>query len=90
LAAALDRLGQLEVNDLLVEAGPTLAGDLIRQSLADELLLYLAPKLLGPQGRPLVALPELARLSDAPGFSLVDTLQFGEDLRLRLRPRGNS
>jgi len=40
----LDRLGELEVNELQVEAGPTLEGDLVRQSLVDELLLYLAPE----------------------------------------------
>src|SRR6267154_1671149 len=40
LGAVLDRLGELEVNELQVEAGPTLAGDLVRQSLVDELLLY--------------------------------------------------
>jgi len=86
LSAVLDRLGELEVNELLVEAGPTLAGELIRQSLLDELLLYMAPKLLGPQGRPLVELPELAKLQDARSFTLVDVQRLGEDVRLQVRP----
>ena len=86
LSAVLDRLGELEVNELLVEAGPTLAGELIRQSLLDELLLYMAPKLLGPQGRPLVELPELAKLQDAHSFTLVDVQRLGDDMRLQLRP----
>jgi diaminohydroxyphosphoribosylaminopyrimidine deaminase/5-amino-6-(5-phosphoribosylamino)uracil reductase len=86
LEALLDRLSELELNEVLVEAGATLAGELLRGGLADELLLYIAPKLLGPAGRPLVALPELADIGAAPAFTLVDTLQLGEDLRLRLRP----
>jgi diaminohydroxyphosphoribosylaminopyrimidine deaminase / 5-amino-6-(5-phosphoribosylamino)uracil reductase len=87
LPAVLDRLGELETNELQVEAGPTLAGELLRQGLADELLLYLAPKLLGPSARPLLALPELTELEAAPTFAIAQVTQVGDDLRLRLRPR---
>jgi diaminohydroxyphosphoribosylaminopyrimidine deaminase / 5-amino-6-(5-phosphoribosylamino)uracil reductase len=87
LPAVLDRLGELELNEVLVEAGATLAGELLRQSLADELLLYVGPLLLGPGARALVTMPPLARLADAPSFTLIDMRQVGEDLRLRLRPR---
>jgi len=86
LPAVLDRLGELELNEVLVEAGATLAGELLRQGLADELLLYVGPRLLGPSARALVALPPLARLADAPTFQLIEMQQMGEDLRLRLRP----
>ncbi len=87
LFAVLQRLAKLEVNEVLVEAGPVLAGQLLTTFFADELLLYIAPKLLGPQGRPLVNLPELQNLQDAWGFSLFDAKRFGDDLRLRLRPK---
>ncbi len=87
LGAVLERLGELEVNELLVEAGPTLSGELVRQSLVDELLLYVAPKLLGDKARPLLELAEPAGLSAARAFTLLDTHTFGDDLRLRLRPR---
>jgi len=87
LGAVLDRLGELEVNELQVEAGPTLAGELVRQSLVDELLLYVAPKLLGDEARPLVKLPEPLQMSEALGFELIETHQLADDLRLRLRPR---
>ncbi|MBV8343015.1 MAG: bifunctional diaminohydroxyphosphoribosylaminopyrimidine deaminase/5-amino-6-(5-phosphoribosylamino)uracil reductase RibD [Gammaproteobacteria bacterium] len=87
LAAVLERLAELEVNELLVEAGATLAGELLRESLVDELLLYVAPRLLGPAARPLVALPELHALTEAPEYTLIETQLLGEDLRLRLRPR---
>lgn len=87
LFVVLKKLGEMEVNEVLVEAGPTLAGQLLTTFLVDELLLYVAPKLLGPQGRPLVNLPELQSLQDAWGFSLFDAKRFGDDLRLRMRPK---
>jgi diaminohydroxyphosphoribosylaminopyrimidine deaminase/5-amino-6-(5-phosphoribosylamino)uracil reductase len=87
LAAVLERLAELEANEVLVEAGATLAGEFLRQGLADELLLYVAPKLLGPDARALVNLPPLSQLSEAPAFTLIESLNLGEDLRLRLQPR---
>ncbi len=87
LAAVIDRMGELEVNELLVEAGPTLSGELLRAGLVDELLLYVAPKLLGPQGLPLVDLPQLSDLQDALGFTVAGVQRLEDDLRLRLRPR---
>jgi diaminohydroxyphosphoribosylaminopyrimidine deaminase / 5-amino-6-(5-phosphoribosylamino)uracil reductase len=90
LPAVLDRLGELELNEVLVEAGATLAGELLRQALADELLLYVGPRLLGPAARALVALPALDTLSDAPSFTVAEMRQIGEDLRLRLLPRAGT
>jgi diaminohydroxyphosphoribosylaminopyrimidine deaminase/5-amino-6-(5-phosphoribosylamino)uracil reductase len=80
------RLAQAEVNEVLVEAGATLAGELLRLELVDELLLYIAPVLLGHRARPLVALPEPASLSSGMRFDLVESRSIGPDLRLRLRP----
>ena len=87
LVAVIDRMGELEVNELLVEAGPTLSGEMLRQGLVDEVLLYVAPKLLGPQGLPLVDLPQLGDLQDALGFTVAGVQRLEDDLRLRLRPR---
>ena len=86
LSDVLDRLGRQEVNELWVEAGAMLAGAFLQQSLADELLLYVAPKLLGPQARPLLDLEEIRELRQAPGFVIMEFVRIGEDLRLRLRP----
>jgi diaminohydroxyphosphoribosylaminopyrimidine deaminase/5-amino-6-(5-phosphoribosylamino)uracil reductase len=86
LRAMLARLGELEINEVLVEAGPTLTGALVQHGLADELLLYIAPKLLGPQARPLFELPPLVDLQQAQRFRMIEQRQIGEDLRLRLRP----
>lgn len=87
LPEVLDSLGRREVNELWVEAGPQLTGDLLRQRLIDELIVYVAPKLLGPQARPLAELEELRDLGAAPAFVILDTCQVGDDLRVRLRPR---
>jgi diaminohydroxyphosphoribosylaminopyrimidine deaminase/5-amino-6-(5-phosphoribosylamino)uracil reductase len=88
LQAVLDRLGEMEVNELLVEAGAELAGAFLEQGLVDELLVYTAPRLLGPAGRALVVLPELTSLDQALGFVFVEAAPVGTDLRLRLRPAG--
>ncbi|MGD9598153.1 MAG: bifunctional diaminohydroxyphosphoribosylaminopyrimidine deaminase/5-amino-6-(5-phosphoribosylamino)uracil reductase RibD [Steroidobacteraceae bacterium] len=86
LAAAMHRLGELALNEVLVEAGPTLAGALLEAGLVDEWLHYLAPMLLGPAARPLAAWPALARLDAAPRFAITAIEALGGDLRLRLTP----
>jgi diaminohydroxyphosphoribosylaminopyrimidine deaminase/5-amino-6-(5-phosphoribosylamino)uracil reductase len=86
LRSVLIRLAELSVNELLVEAGPTLTGAFVRHRMADELLLYIAPKLLGPQARPLFDLPLLDDLQRAEQFRIIDQRMTGPDLRLRLRP----
>jgi diaminohydroxyphosphoribosylaminopyrimidine deaminase/5-amino-6-(5-phosphoribosylamino)uracil reductase len=87
LGAVLDRLVALEVNEVLLEAGAKLAGAFLKESLVDEMLLYVAPKLLGPQARPLIELPEIHSLDLARQFVVQETVQLGDDLRIRLRPR---
>ena len=86
LRAVLSRLAQLEMNEVLLEAGPELSGAFVGEGLVDELLLYVAPKILGPQARALLDLPALTELGAAPGFTIVEETRIGEDLRLRLRP----
>ena len=85
LPAVLQALGHAEVNELLVEAGPQLAGALLGAGLVDELIVYLAPKLLGDGARPLAQLPALQRLAEAPQLRIVDTALVGADLRLHLQ-----
>lgn len=86
LGQLLHNLSQRGLHDLLVEAGPTLAGSLLKAQLVDELLLYMAPRLLGDLARPLVHLPSFERLDETLDFTLYDVSQLGPDLRLRLRP----
>jgi len=86
LGAVLDELGRREINEVLVEAGATLSGALLRQGLVDELLLYVAPMLMGSLARPLFALP-LNSMAEAISLELVDQRRFGADMRLIYRPR---
>ncbi|HEX7030086.1 MAG TPA: bifunctional diaminohydroxyphosphoribosylaminopyrimidine deaminase/5-amino-6-(5-phosphoribosylamino)uracil reductase RibD [Gammaproteobacteria bacterium] len=84
LEAVLARLGELKHNDVLVEAGARLAGQFLDRGLADELIVYQAPVLLGHEGRPLAELPGLERLAERLEFRLRDVRQVGDDLRLTL------
>jgi diaminohydroxyphosphoribosylaminopyrimidine deaminase/5-amino-6-(5-phosphoribosylamino)uracil reductase len=86
LPAVLATLAKRQVNEVLVEAGPTLSGALLDASLVDEWLLYLAPKLLGSSARPLADVPSPPRLASAQRFAIVDTARVGDDLRIRLVP----
>ncbi|MCY4343075.1 MAG: bifunctional diaminohydroxyphosphoribosylaminopyrimidine deaminase/5-amino-6-(5-phosphoribosylamino)uracil reductase RibD [Gammaproteobacteria bacterium] len=83
LAQLLTCLADRECNEVLVEAGPTLAGAFLAAGLCDELVLYLAPKLLGAKARPLLGLA-LERLEQALAGEIVEVERFGPDLRLRL------
>jgi diaminohydroxyphosphoribosylaminopyrimidine deaminase/5-amino-6-(5-phosphoribosylamino)uracil reductase len=87
LAAALAHLGGREINEVLAECGPGLAGAFLAAGLADELVLYLAPMLLGQASRPLADLPSPASMADRLEFSIVDRQDVGGDLMIRLRPR---
>ena len=83
LHALMHELGRREINELHVEAGFKLNGSLLRAGVVDELLLYLAPCLLGPaQG--LARLPVLEHLSDRLAFRFHEVEQVGPDVRLRL------
>ncbi len=83
LGALVNLLADRPCNEVLVEAGPTLAGALIDEGLWDELLLYLAPRLLGSTARPLID-RRIERLGDAVSGRIRECVQVGEDLRLRL------
>ena len=85
LAAMLDDLGAIGVNELHLEAGSRLNGSFLRAGLVDELLLYVAPRLIGP-GQPLASLEPLAQLDDALGFAFHDVTRIGPDLRILARP----
>jgi len=87
LAAVLARLAALECNEVLVEAGPTLAGEFLRAGLADEIVVYLAPVVLGDTARGLFTLPAIERMCDRSEFEWRDVERVGDDLRLTLRPR---
>ncbi|HET6656063.1 MAG TPA: bifunctional diaminohydroxyphosphoribosylaminopyrimidine deaminase/5-amino-6-(5-phosphoribosylamino)uracil reductase RibD, partial [Gammaproteobacteria bacterium] len=86
LEAVLRRLAELECNEVLVEAGAKLNGALLEAGLVDEIVVYLAPTLLGDAGRGMFALPGLATLADRPRLRLMDQRSLGDDWRLIYRP----
>ena len=84
LDAVLRELATRGVNELQVEAGPTLCGALFQGGFVDELLLYISPILLGDQARPLLALPSIATMTAGQRLRVVDQRQVGDDFRLLL------
>ncbi len=86
LVAAMRHLAGLEVNELQAECGSVLAGALLSARLVDELVLYIAPTLLGNDARPLASLPGIATMADRMQFSIFDLSRVGPDLRVTLRP----
>lgn len=87
LAAMLADLAARGVNELHVEAGHKLNASLLRAGLVDELLVYLAPKLIG-LGREMAAFGPIAELAEALPLRFIETVPIGEDLRIRARPPG--
>ncbi len=86
LRAVLHELARRDVNEVHVEAGPVLCGALLAAGLADELLVYVAPVLLGSSGRPMLTLPPLDDMASRWRLHTVDRRQVGDDMRLQLRP----
>ncbi|MEK8029392.1 bifunctional diaminohydroxyphosphoribosylaminopyrimidine deaminase/5-amino-6-(5-phosphoribosylamino)uracil reductase RibD [Ideonella sp. DXS29W] len=84
LPALMDELGRRGINEIHVEAGARLNASLLQHDLVDELLVYLAPMLLGP-GRGIAALSPLHELSGVRRFSFHGAQTVGEDVRLILR-----
>lgn len=80
-------LAERGMNEVLVEAGATLAGALLEAALVDEIVLYIAPVLLGDAARGLFRLPGILRLADGLAVDIVDVRAVGEDLRITARPR---
>lgn len=86
LRELLKMLAERGCNEVLVEAGPTLAGAFVREQLFDELVVFMAPKLLGSSARPLLSLPEIATMAEQRRLQLVQVEQVGDDLCLTYRP----
>jgi diaminohydroxyphosphoribosylaminopyrimidine deaminase/5-amino-6-(5-phosphoribosylamino)uracil reductase len=78
LRRLLMELASRGANEVLVEAGPRLAGAFARQGLVDEYQLFVAAKFLGSSARPLLDMP-LARMADAPALKIVDMRAVGDD-----------
>ena len=84
LEAVMQSLTAREINELLLECGPTLAGAFVAKQLVDELVLYVAPKLLGCDAKPLMRI-KLGASATLPAFEFREMQQLGEDLRIILK-----
>lgn len=90
LPLLLQHLAGRQINDVMVEAGATVNGALLQQGLVDEVLLYMAPVLMGSPARGLFALPQYADMAECPRLQIVDVTAVGQDWRIRAVPlKGN-
>jgi len=85
LASAMTTLAQLECNEILVEAGSALSGALIRAGLVDELIVYMAPSLLGGSARNMFQWPEFTSLEQKTTLRIMDMRMIGRDIRIIAR-----
>jgi len=86
LPQVLAELGRRGINEVHVEAGVRLNGSLLRESCVDELLIYLAPSLIGDTGLGMFGLPELKSLEQRLRLSVREVTRIGEDIRIVARP----
>ena len=86
LGAALRYLAEQEINEVLLETGPTLAGSALSAGLIDELIIYLAPHIMGDGARGLFHLPGLERMQQRVPLRITDIRAVGEDWRITARP----
>ena len=86
LVALMEELARREINEVLLEAGSTLAGAAMRAGLVDEILLYLAPCLMGQAAKGLFDLPGIDTMADRVALEIEDVRRIGPDLRIRARP----
>ncbi len=87
LEKLITHLTTREINEVLLEAGATLSGSMLAAGLVDELVLYVAPKLMGNNARGLFQLPGLTRLDQALELDIQDIRSVGDDLRIRAYPK---
>lgn len=86
LPEVMRELADLEVNDVLIEAGPGLAGSLLAAGLIDELVIYQAPHIMGSETSGMFATPGWTQLEDRRQLHIVDVRRVGQDLRITARP----
>jgi len=86
LRAVLEKLAELEVNEVLLETGATLSGAMMQAGLIDEMVIYMAPILMGDGARGLYRLPEIRDMADRIELDIRELRVVGRDLRITARP----
>ncbi|MES9844016.1 MAG: bifunctional diaminohydroxyphosphoribosylaminopyrimidine deaminase/5-amino-6-(5-phosphoribosylamino)uracil reductase RibD [Candidatus Sedimenticola sp. PURPLELP] len=87
LPQLLRYLAKRQINELLIEAGSTLAGAALWQGVVDELVVYAAPHIMGDGGRGLFHLPELELMQDRVELEITDVRMVGKDMRMTIKPK---
>ncbi len=82
LKSMMVELGQREINDVMVEAGAGLAGALIAEKLVDELIIYMAPHLMGDSARGLITIPGLEHMAERIQLDITDIRAVGKDWKI--------
>ena len=85
LAAAMQELGNREINNLMLEAGSKLCGAMLHADLVDEMIIYMSPDLLGSDARGMFQIPGLEFIQDKHQFEYSDVRQVGRDMKLILQ-----
>jgi diaminohydroxyphosphoribosylaminopyrimidine deaminase/5-amino-6-(5-phosphoribosylamino)uracil reductase len=86
LAAVMSKLAGLEINDVLVEAGPNLAGSVLASAMVDELVIYQAPHIMGSETRDMFTTPEWRSIKQRLNVEIVDVRKIGADLKITAIP----
>ena len=86
LKKLVESLAQQGINDVLVEAGPVLAGNLLDRRLVDELVIYQAPHIMGSETRGMFSTPRWTQLSDRVELTITDVRRIGSDTRITATP----
>ncbi len=85
LESVLDQLGEMQINEVLVETGATLSGSFLQAGLIDELVIYVAPHLMGDSARALFRLPGMETMQQKIELDIIDRRMVGQDMRITAR-----
>lgn len=90
LVALMDHLASLQCNDVMIEAGSTLSGSALACGIVDELIVYLAPHLMGAEAKGMFKLPEINAMEERIELEIFDVRAVGPDWRIsaRVKQRG--
>ena len=86
LNALMQDLAKKEINLLHVEAGPVLTGALLKNGLVDEIIIYMAPHIMGDSAKGLFHLPELEQMKDRISLKINQLRSIGKDIRITAQP----
>lgn len=90
LVALMAELGKREINHVWLECGKSLAGSFWQANLVDELILYIAPKLMGSDAQGLLSLPVFESMHQVPTLNLIDVRCVGDDIRIIATKKGEN